>query len=142
MTIELKRGMVYGPVASRRLGRSLGINLLPARDKLCCFDCVYCQYGATTSCDPSTLAKDLPAVDQVVAAVEDALKRLPEPPAWLTFSGNGEPTLHPPSPPRWTPSSPCATGSARRPAPRCCRAPPRRVGRRSGRPSPASTPAS
>jgi wyosine [tRNA(Phe)-imidazoG37] synthetase (radical SAM superfamily) len=95
MTIELKRGMVYGPVASRRLGRSLGINLLPARDKRCRFDCVYCQYGATTSCDASRLAGELPAVDQVIAAVEDALRRLPEQPAWLTFSGNGEPTLHP-----------------------------------------------
>ena len=143
MTIELKRGMVYGPVASRRLGRSLGINLLPARDKVCRFDCVYCQYGATTSCDASTLAGELPAVDQVIAAVEDALHRLPEPPAWLTFSGNGEPTLHP--------DFPAAVDGGRRPARPALPAGPHvgavvlhRGGSAGGprRPSPASTPAS
>jgi wyosine [tRNA(Phe)-imidazoG37] synthetase (radical SAM superfamily) len=95
MTIELKRGIFYGPVASRRLGRSLGINLLPPRGKLCPFDCVYCQYGSTACHDPSRLAGELPSVEQVEAAVETALRRLDEPPEWLTFSGNGEPTLHP-----------------------------------------------
>lgn len=95
MTIELKRGMVYGPVASRRLGRSLGINLLPSRHKLCTFDCAYCQYGPTSSSDASTLVDELPSVEEVIVAVEEALHRLPGPPAWLTFSGNGEPTLHP-----------------------------------------------
>jgi len=95
MTIGLQRGIVYGPVASRRLGRSLGVNLLPPRRKLCTFDCVYCQYGPTSSSGVSALAGELPSVEEVVAAVEEALHRLPEPPAWLTFSGNGEPTLHP-----------------------------------------------
>ncbi len=95
MTIELKRGAVYGPVASRRLGRSLGINLLPPRRKLCSFDCVYCQYGRTESRDVAGIENELPAVDVVLAAVEAALSRLDRPPEWLTFSGNGEPTLYP-----------------------------------------------
>jgi len=95
MTIGLKRGIVYGPVASRRLGRSLGINLLPPRRKLCPFDCVYCQYGPTAAATPHGVAAELPTVDLVAAAVEAALLRLDEPPEWLTFSGNGEPTLHP-----------------------------------------------
>ncbi len=95
MTLELKRGITYGPVRSRRLGRSLGVNLLPPRQKLCRFDCVYCQYGHTASSSPAGLERELPTVEQVVAAVEVALRHLPEPPAWLTLSGNGEPTLHP-----------------------------------------------
>ncbi|MBN2364749.1 MAG: radical SAM protein, partial [Calditrichaeota bacterium] len=47
MTIPLQRGIVYGPINSRRLGRSLGINLLPLHIKICTFNCVYCQYGWT-----------------------------------------------------------------------------------------------
>lgn len=42
-----ERDMIYGPLFSRRLGRSLGVNLLPAGHKLCSFDCVYCHYGST-----------------------------------------------------------------------------------------------
>jgi wyosine [tRNA(Phe)-imidazoG37] synthetase (radical SAM superfamily) len=96
MLLSPQRGIVYGPVRSRRLGRSLGINLLPAGRKVCNFDCVYCQYGWT---DPAqlaaTTAADYPDVEAVLRAVEVALEQLPEPPAFLTFSGNGEPTLHP-----------------------------------------------
>jgi wyosine [tRNA(Phe)-imidazoG37] synthetase (radical SAM superfamily) len=95
MTLELKRGITYGPVSSRRLGRSLGINLLPPHLKLCSFDCVYCQYGPTQRFEASGLERELPTVEQVTAAVEAALRHLTEPPQWLTFSGNGEPTLHP-----------------------------------------------
>jgi wyosine [tRNA(Phe)-imidazoG37] synthetase (radical SAM superfamily) len=95
MTIELKRGVVYGPVSSRRLGRSLGVNLLPTRRKLCRFDCVYCQYGRTECFVAAGLERELPTVEQVLAAVEAALHQLAAPPDWLTFSGNGEPTLHP-----------------------------------------------
>jgi wyosine [tRNA(Phe)-imidazoG37] synthetase (radical SAM superfamily) len=47
MLLAPKPGIIYGPVASRRLGFSLGINLLPPREKPCTFDCVYCQYGWT-----------------------------------------------------------------------------------------------
>jgi wyosine [tRNA(Phe)-imidazoG37] synthetase (radical SAM superfamily) len=96
MLLSLQRGITYGPVLSRRLGRSLGINLLPAKRKVCNFNCRYCQYGWT---DPSllaaTTAADFPTVAEVLDAVAVTLGALAAPPAYLTFSGNGEPTLHP-----------------------------------------------
>ncbi|HVP14308.1 MAG TPA: radical SAM protein [Terriglobales bacterium] len=97
MTIAPQRGIVYGPVRSRRLGRSLGINLLPAGRKVCTFDCVYCQYGWSDAGALASMRPDeWPRVEEVLGAVEAALVRLAEdPPAYLTFSGNGEPTLHP-----------------------------------------------
>ena len=94
MLLAPKPGIIYGPVNSRRLGASLGINLLPPGEKRCTFDCAYCHFGWTAS-PPSTLAA-FPTVDQVLSAVEDALHKLRgSPPAFLTFSGNGEPTTHP-----------------------------------------------
>jgi len=94
--LDLKRGVTYGPVRSRRLGRSLGINLLGGAAKVCTFDCLYCQYGWTPPDSPARPGRDrLPGVDEVLAAVESALAGLDDPPAYLTFSGNGEPTLHP-----------------------------------------------
>ena len=93
MLLTPKPGIIYGPVASRRLGFSLGINLLPPREKPCTFDCAYCQYGFTKRAPFPGDA--FPAVDDVLSAVEKALNDLPTPPAFLTFSGNGEPTTHP-----------------------------------------------
>jgi wyosine [tRNA(Phe)-imidazoG37] synthetase (radical SAM superfamily) len=97
MILELKSGLTYGPVRSRRLGASLGINLFPGGVKRCPFDCVYCQYGWTEETavrlDPMIAA--LPSPDDVERAVVRVLESLAEPPAYLTFSGNGEPTLHP-----------------------------------------------
>jgi wyosine [tRNA(Phe)-imidazoG37] synthetase (radical SAM superfamily) len=98
MILELKKGLTYGPVRSRRLGASLGINLFPGPFKRCPFDCVYCQYGWTR--EPTTeLAPDvaaaLPTPREVEEAVVLTLEALPELPAYLTFSGNGEPTIHP-----------------------------------------------
>ncbi len=98
MVLELKTEIIYGPVRSRRLGRSLGINLLPARHKVCSFDCVYCQYGWSAAACPSeggTLRSKMPSVEEIVVAVIRALQALDQKPAFLTFSGNGEPTLHP-----------------------------------------------
>lgn len=97
MILELKKGLTYGPVRSRRLGRSLGINLFPGDQKRCPFDCVYCQYGWTprTAVHLDREVIHLPTPGEVEAAVSRALESLPEPPAYLTFSGNGEPTLHP-----------------------------------------------
>jgi wyosine [tRNA(Phe)-imidazoG37] synthetase (radical SAM superfamily) len=96
MLLEPKASIIYGPVNSRRLGRSLGINILPAKKKACPFDCVYCQYG-WTDCFASTVPPTLilPDRDAVKQALEEALSRMKEPPAYITFSGNGEPTLHP-----------------------------------------------
>ncbi len=92
--LPLKQAIVYGPVNSRRLGRSLGINLLPAWGKVCSFDCVYCQYGRTRLKTLEPGPEGFPALDEVIAAAEMALHSGPECDS-LTFSGNGEPTLHP-----------------------------------------------
>jgi wyosine [tRNA(Phe)-imidazoG37] synthetase (radical SAM superfamily) len=94
MLLELKSGCVYGPVRSRRLGASLGINALPPGRKTCSFDCLYCQYGWTPR-DTESQAASFPSVEQVLSEVAAALAELVDPPAFLTFSGNGEPTLHP-----------------------------------------------
>jgi len=92
--LPLKQEIIYGPVNSRRLGRSLGINLLPTGSKVCSFDCVYCQYGRTRikTLDPGP--EGFPTLGEVMAAVETALKAGPAFDSF-TFSGNGEPTLHP-----------------------------------------------
>ena len=83
---------VYGPVRSRRLGVSLGLNLLPQHSKICSFDCPYCQCGFNT---PRAAGSRWSSPDEVVHSLARALARLPTPPDWITFSGNGEPTLHP-----------------------------------------------
>jgi wyosine [tRNA(Phe)-imidazoG37] synthetase (radical SAM superfamily) len=94
--LKLQDSIIYGPVASRRLGRSLGINLMPITYKLCSFNCVYCHYGVTDKLilDTATYAKDLPDFDNVLEAVSQAL-RSSIGFDYLTFSGNGEPTLYP-----------------------------------------------
>lgn len=92
--IPLQPAIIYGPINSRRLGKSLGINLLPARRKVCSFDCVYCQYGDTRELLLSPMRSTLPTPSEVFSAVEAALKK-PRTIDYLTFSGNGEPTIHP-----------------------------------------------
>jgi wyosine [tRNA(Phe)-imidazoG37] synthetase (radical SAM superfamily) len=93
-TLPLKTGIIYGPVNSRRLGRSLGINLLPTDYKLCSFDCIYCHYGRTQLKTLHPEADDFPGLEEVLRAVRDALADHPDI-DYLTFSGNGEATLHP-----------------------------------------------
>lgn len=83
--------IVYGPIRSRRLGVSLGINLMPIAAKLCTFDCVYCECGW----NQSVLHPSLPTREEVRAALESQLSAAIEPIDVITFSGNGEPTLHP-----------------------------------------------
>lgn len=83
--------IVYGPIRSRRLGVSLGINLMPITAKLCTFDCVYCECGW----NQSVLHPSLPTREEVRAALESQLSAAIEPIDVITFSGNGEPTLHP-----------------------------------------------
>lgn len=94
MTIPLHAGVVYGPVQSRCLGRSLGINVLPAGEKICNFNCPYCEYGWT---DPRSLCDPAWAPAEMIAtAVADALTGSHYPALdRLTLAGNGEPTLHP-----------------------------------------------
>ncbi|MBI5867275.1 MAG: radical SAM protein [candidate division Zixibacteria bacterium] len=96
MLLPLQRGILYGPVHSRRYGRSLGINLMPGRFKLCSFNCIYCHYGWTKTCtmDVTDHANDMPAIAEAVAAIEQAFQSHVEFDL-ITFSGNGEPTLYP-----------------------------------------------
>ncbi len=87
--------LVFGPLKSRRLGVSLGINLLPHAGKICSFECIYCECGWTEK--PATEVH-LPKREDIFCALENKLKELkgtPLEPESLTFSGNGEPTLHP-----------------------------------------------
>ncbi len=95
--LTLQKGVIYGPVDSRRLGRSLGINLSPVSYKICSFNCVYCHYGWNKylKSDLSDYVEDLPPVARVEEELEKIIKAMPEPPEYITFSGNGEPTLHP-----------------------------------------------
>jgi wyosine [tRNA(Phe)-imidazoG37] synthetase (radical SAM superfamily) len=80
--------IIYGPVPSWRLGRSLGIDLLPGRGKTCCFDCIYCQLGKTSR--PQTERSEFVALDRLARELE----RVRDVPAdYATFSGTGEPTL-------------------------------------------------
>lgn len=93
--IQLQRSIVYGPVHSRRLGISLGLNILPAKKKICSFDCLYCQYGWTEEFDDDSLRQVLPSREETREELEDYLKKMDYEPDYITFSGNGEATLHP-----------------------------------------------
>jgi len=95
MLLEPKEDITYGPVQSRRLGSSLGINLFPGIRKQCSFDCIYCQYGFEKPISRQTALRGLPSIDEVMHAIVSHLKKLNTPPSYLTFSGNGEATLHP-----------------------------------------------
>ena len=80
---------IFGPVHSRRLGISLGINLLPADGKVCSFDCIYCECG---------FSLPLPTREEVAQKLEAKLQQMVadgQLPDVLTFAGNGEPTCHP-----------------------------------------------
>ena len=92
--IPLQTGIIYGPILSRRLGRSLGINLLSVKQKVCSFDCLYCQYGQANPINPLQVEEGFPRIDEILTEVEKALKK-PRTIEYLTLSGNGEPTLHP-----------------------------------------------
>jgi wyosine [tRNA(Phe)-imidazoG37] synthetase (radical SAM superfamily) len=92
--ILLQQNIIYGPVFSRRLGRSLGVNLLPTDQKTCSYDCVYCEYGKAGKMTSKPAHEAFPSVDEILDDVEKALKR-PRTIETITLSGNGEPTLHP-----------------------------------------------
>lgn len=83
--------IVYGPIHSRRLGVSLGVNLMPTFAKLCTFDCVYCECGW----NQPVLHAALPSRVEVRQALENQLSITKDCIDVITFSGNGEPTLHP-----------------------------------------------
>ena len=86
---------IFGPVHSRRLGVSLGINLLPADGKVCTFDCIYCECGFNADHRPK---QPLSTREEVRSALEARLRDMQQngsTPDVLTFAGNGEPTAHP-----------------------------------------------
>lgn len=86
---------IFGPVQSRRLGVSLGVNLLPADGKLCTFDCIYCECGFNIDGRTKTA---LPTRQSVASQLEATLVRMQAEGKMLdviTYAGNGEPTMHP-----------------------------------------------
>jgi wyosine [tRNA(Phe)-imidazoG37] synthetase (radical SAM superfamily) len=88
--------IIFGPVRSRRLGVSLGINLLPANKKVCNFNCIYCECGWSPSIESE--GGYLPLREEVYEALASRLQEMKikgTRPDVLTFAGNGEPTLHP-----------------------------------------------
>lgn len=86
---------IFGPIHSRRLGASLGVNLSPTDGKVCSFDCLYCEAGYNAQ-GPGT--SGLPSRETVASLLEEKLRAMSAEGATLdviTFSGNGEPTMHP-----------------------------------------------
>ncbi|MDE7180951.1 MAG: radical SAM protein [Muribaculaceae bacterium] len=86
---------IFGPIHSRRLGVSLGINLMPSDGKICSFDCLYCEAGFNSQ---GAGKSGLPSVETVARELESKLAEMKaggKPLDVITFSGNGEPTLHP-----------------------------------------------
>lgn len=95
MVTILFHSTIFGPIHSRRLGSSLGINLMPDDGKVCSFDCLYCEAGYNSQ-GPGT--SGLPSREKVRRLLEEKLRQMSEagtPLDVITFSGNGEPTLHP-----------------------------------------------
>ncbi len=95
MSTILHASPVFGPVHSRRLGISLGINLMPADGKICTFDCIYCECGRNGDFRPRQAR---PTRGEVRSRLEEVLRQMQAggtAPDVLTFAGNGEPTAHP-----------------------------------------------
>lgn len=95
MDTFLDPACVYGPVQSRRFGRSLGVNLNPASGKRCTFDCIYCELG--TNAERRT-DEGFPQAEDIASALEEKLAELAEAgtlPDTITLAGNGEPTANP-----------------------------------------------
>ncbi|MBO5895071.1 MAG: radical SAM protein [Alistipes sp.] len=92
---SLYDNIIFGPVRSRRLGISLGVNLLPIESKLCSFDCIYCECGWNAD-HPGK--RRFNAREDVYAMLDATLAKMVAdgtPPDVITFAGNGEPTMHP-----------------------------------------------
>jgi len=88
--------IAFGPISSRRLGSSLGINVSPTTVKICSFDCIYCECGWTL--EKKIAPEQFFSVEEIIAAIEAKLSQCSVAGTQIdsiTFSGNGEPTLHP-----------------------------------------------
>ncbi len=94
MATKLFDSTIFGPIRSRRLGVSLGVNLLPTESKYCNFNCIYCECGWTER----QVKPQLPSRDEVRTKLEarlQAMREVSDPLDVITFAGNGEPTIHP-----------------------------------------------
>jgi wyosine [tRNA(Phe)-imidazoG37] synthetase (radical SAM superfamily) len=92
----LFQDIIFGPVKSRRLGVSLGVNLLPVNKKICTFDCIYCECGFNTQ--DAAKKTVMPTTPEVLTELEKVLADMKDKntaPNVITFAGNGEPTIHP-----------------------------------------------
>lgn len=92
---SLYDNIIFGPVHSRRLGLSLGVNLLPIESKLCSFDCIYCECGWNADHRGAHRINAREDVRRMLAETLDRMCAAGTPPDVITFAGNGEPTLHP-----------------------------------------------
>ena len=95
MATFLRNEYIFGPIISRRLGRSLGVNITPLNRKVCSFNCIYCECGWNAL---ASSANNFPTREEIKLALEDKLKEMKQKEQdfdSITFSGNGEPTLHP-----------------------------------------------
>ena len=95
MATSLFSDVIFGPIRSRRLGLSLGVNLLPTEAKLCNFDCIYCECGWNSDHCGSRRFNDRSVVRELLAAQLRKMASEGTPPDVITFAGNGEPTAHP-----------------------------------------------
>ena len=92
---SLYDNIIFGPIRSRRLGLSLGVNLLPIESKLCSFDCIYCECGWN---EDHPGKRRFNAREDVRNMLDETLQKMVAdgtPPDVITFAGNGEPTMHP-----------------------------------------------
>ena len=87
--------LIFGPIKSRRLGKSLGINLLPEFGKICSFDCIYCECGWNPQGNKNSGIPNKEIFEQSLERRLQELKGTADEPDSITFSGNGEPTLNP-----------------------------------------------
>ena len=91
----LYNNIIFGPIRSRRLGLSLGVNLLPVDSKLCSFDCIYCECGWNDDYIARRRFNSREDVRQMLREVLSQMVKDGTPPDVITFAGNGEPTMHP-----------------------------------------------
>ena len=91
----LYNNIIFGPIRSRRLGLSLGVNLLPVDSKLCSFDCIYCECGWNDDYIARRRFNSREDVRKMLREVLSQMVKDGTPPDVITFAGNGEPTMHP-----------------------------------------------
>lgn len=92
---SLYDNIIFGPIRSRRLGLSLGVNLLPIESKLCSFDCIYCECGWNADHRGVRRFNSREDVRTMLREVLSLMVNEGTPPDVITFAGNGEPTMHP-----------------------------------------------